>query len=121
MANPNIVNVSSIYGKTLGAALTTTSADILTNSAASNKIFKVNTVLVSNIDGVNNATCDVTFYDASATTSYNLAKVILVPAASTLKIISKDNPIYLEEGDKIAGLASATTRLQIIISYEDIS
>lgn len=121
MANPNIVNVTSIYGKTIGAALTTSSADILTNSAASNKIFKINTILISNVDGVNNATADVIFYDASTTTSYYLVDLVVVPAASTLKVVTKDTSIYLEEGDKITALASAAGDLQIVISYEEIS
>jgi hypothetical protein len=121
MANPNIVSVTNIYGKTVGAALTTSSADILTNSASSGKVFKVNSVYVSNVDGTNNASVDVTFYDNSTTTSYYLADLIVVPAASTLVIISKDSFIYLEEGDKIAALASGNNVLQIIISYEEIS
>lgn len=120
MANPNIVNVTNIYGKTVGAALTTSSADILTNSAGSGKVFKVNSVYVSNVDGTNNATVNVTWYDASTTTSFYLADVIVVPAGSTLKAITKDASIYLEEGDKISALASANSDLQIIISYEEI-
>ena len=120
MANPNIVNVTSIYGRTVGAALTTSSSDILTNSAGSGKIFKVNTALISNIDGVNNATADVIFYDASTSTNYSIAKLIAVPSGSTLKVTTKDSFIYLEEGDKISALASANGDLQIIISYEDI-
>lgn len=119
MANPNIVNVTSIFGKTVGAALTTSSADILTNSAASNKIFKVNTVLVSCIGST--AAASVIFYDASTTTSYYIADEIPVPTTSTLKVITKDAFIYLEEGDKIAALAGANSALQIIISYEEIS
>jgi len=42
MANPNIINVGTISGKTVGAALGTATADIVTNSAASGKIFKIN-------------------------------------------------------------------------------
>jgi hypothetical protein len=121
MANPNIVNVTNILGKTVGAALTTSSVDILTNSAASGKVFKVNSVYVSNVDGANNANTDVIFYDESVTTSYYLANVITVPVASTLVIVSKETSIYLEEGDKISALANANNDLQIIISYEEIS
>jgi hypothetical protein len=119
MANPNIVNVTNILGKTVGAALTTSSADILTNSAASDKIFKVNTILASCIGST--AGANVLFYDASANTSYYIADDISVPATSTLKIITKDSSIYLEEGDKIAASASSNNNLQIIISYEEIS
>lgn len=121
MANPNIVNVTSIYGKTIGAAITTTTTDILTNSAASGKILKINTILISNVDGINTASADVTFYDASATTGYYITDLVAVPAASTLKVITKDSSIYLEEGDKISAIASANGDLQIIISYEEIS
>lgn len=119
MAAPNIVNVTSIYGKTVGAALGTSSADILTNSAGSGKVFKVNAIYVANVDGTNNADATVGFYDASATATYKLASTITVPADATLDIISKS--IYLEEGDKITALASAASDLEIVVSYEDIS
>lgn len=121
MAAPNIVNVSAIYGKSVGAALTTSSADILTNSAASGKVLKVNAVYVSNVDGTNNADVTVTWYDSSATATYKLANTITVPADATLVVVDKDAQLYLEEGDKISALASANSDLEITISYEDIS
>lgn len=118
MSNPNIVNVTYIYGKTVGAALTTSSADIVTNSADSGKVFKINAIYVANIDGTNNADVTVAVYDASALTSYRLAYTITVPADATLDVVSKN--IYLEEGDKITALASANSRLEIVVSYEEI-
>lgn len=121
MAAPNIVNVTAIYGKSVGAALTTSSADILTNSAGSGKVFKVNAVYVANVDGTNNADVTVTWYDSSATTTYNLAKTVTVPADATLVVVDKDAQLYLEEGDKISALASANSDLEITISYDDIS
>jgi hypothetical protein len=119
MAAPNIVNVTTITGKTVGAALTTGSADIVTNSAASNKVFKINAIYVANIDGTNNADVTVAFYNADNTTSYKLANTITIPADSTLDLISKH--IYLEEGDKITALASANSDLEIVVSYEELS
>jgi hypothetical protein len=119
MAAPNIVNVATITGKTVGAALTTSSADIVTNSAASGKVFKVNAILVANVDGTANADATVGFYDASATTTYKIAHTITVPADATLDVLSK--ALYLEEGDKITALASASSDLEIIVSYEEIS
>ena len=118
MANPNIVNVTNIYGKTVGAALTTVSADIVTNAASSGKVFKINAIYVANIDGANNADATVAVYDASAAASYRLAYTITVPADATLDVVSKN--IYLEEGDKITALASANSRLEILVSYEEI-
>lgn len=119
MASPNIVNVTSIYGKTMGADLgTTVTTDILT--CAANKVLKVNTIIVSNVDGSNAADATVYFYDSSAAARYALANTVSIPADSTLVIVGKDNPIYLEESDQIEGGASVVSDLQIIISYEEI-
>jgi polyisoprenoid-binding protein YceI len=51
MAAPNIVNVSTITGKSAGIAVTTSAAAIVANGAGSNKVFKVNALYVSNVDG----------------------------------------------------------------------
>tara|TARA_S200002703_G_scaffold67464_1_gene58667 strand:+ start:389 stop:757 length:369 start_codon:yes stop_codon:yes gene_type:complete len=119
MAAPNLVNVTSIYGKTVGAALsTTTTTDILT--CAANKLLKINSIIVSNIDGTNDASATVYFYDSSATTRYALAFTIVVPADTTLVVIGKDSPIYLEESDQIEAGANAASDLQIVISYEEL-
>lgn len=119
MAAPNIVNVTSIYGKTMGAALgTTTTTDILTCGA--NKVLKINSIIVANVDGTDNADATVYFYDSSAAARYALAYTITVPADSTLVVVGKDNPIYLEESDQIEAGASAVSDLQIIVSYEEI-
>jgi len=119
MAAPNIVNVATITGKTVGAALTTSSADIVTNSAGSGKVFKINAIFVSNVDGTNSADVTVGFYNADNTTTYKLASTITVPSDSTIDVMSKS--IYLEEGDKITALASAANDLEIVVSYEEIS
>lgn len=119
MAAPNIVGVSSIYGKTMGAALsTTTTTDILT--CAADKVLKINSIIVSNVDGTNSANATVYFYDSSAAARYALAYTITVPADSTLVVLGKDAPIYLEESDQIEAGASATSDLEIIISYEEL-
>lgn len=119
MAAPNIVNVTSIYGKTVSGALTTTTTtDLLT--CASNKVLKINSIIVSNIDGAVPADCSIYFYDASAAARRSLALTISIPADSTLIVVGKDNPIYLEESDQIEGGASADGDLEYIISYEEI-
>ena len=120
MAAPNVVNVTSIYGKTVGAALGTSTGDILVNTASSGKLLKLNSIIVANIDGSSAADVTVYFYDLSATTPFHIAKAVTVPSKSTLIVLGKDAPIYLEEGDKIMGLASAAGDLEIIISYEEL-
>ena len=96
MAAPNIVNVTSIYGKTAYDAQVATSASaVLTNANGSNKLYKINTIIAANIDGVNDA--DITIYVANnvSTQLFHLARTITVPADSTLVIISKDTSFYL--------------------------
>ena len=119
MAAPNLVNVTSIYGKTLGAALNTNVNNaILANAGGSNKLLKINSIIVANIDGTNNCDVSVEFYNGS--TAYRLASTVMVPADSTLIVLGKDAPIYLEEGHSIRGGASAASDLEIIISYEEL-
>ena len=117
MAAPNIVNVATMTGKTAVLVVTTTATAIVTNSAASGKVFKINTLLVSNIDGTNSATVNVDIFRSSV--AYRIAFTITVPADATLDVISKS--IYLEEGDTLRLTASANTRLEGVCSYEEIS
>tara|TARA_B100000902_G_C27283581_1_gene903207 strand:+ start:1001 stop:1369 length:369 start_codon:yes stop_codon:yes gene_type:complete len=119
MAAPNVVGVTSIFGKTVGAALgTTLTTNLLT--CASDKLLKINTILVSNVDGTNDATVTIAFHDSSASASYKLANLIKVPAGSSLVVLGKDAPLYLEESDEIRGGASAASDLEILISYEEL-
>ncbi len=120
MAAPNIVNVSTILGKTAAAAVGTSYSNLVINPSASNKVFKINTVLITNIDGTNPADITVSIYK-NQTTYAPMASTITVPADATLVVISKDTSIYLEENDSIAVLASAAGDLQAICSYEEIS
>lgn len=116
MAAPNIVNVSTITGKTAVQAITTTATAIVSNAANSNTVLKVNSLYIANIDGTNNATVNVDIFRSS--TAFRLAQVVVVPAAATLDLLSK--PIYLEEGDSLRVTASANTRLEAVCSYEVI-
>ena len=120
MAAPNIVNVATITAKTVGAALgTSTTTSLLANSASSNKAFKVNTILVSNVDGTNSATAAISLY--SGGTDRYIAKGISVPAGATVVLIDKNSSLYLEEDKIIRGGASAASDLEILICYEEIS
>jgi hypothetical protein len=124
MANPNIVAVTAIYGKTTYAALTTTlSTVLLANAASSGKVFKVNSIMVANIDGTSAADVTIGLNTAAAGsgTTYDLAATISVPADATLSVIDKTNSFYLEEDKSIVGGASANGDLEIVISYEEIN
>lgn len=117
MAAPNIVNVATITGKTAVQAVGTSATVIVTNSSGSNKVFKVNALYVSNIDGTNNAEITVDLFRSS--TAYRIASTVVVPADATLDVISK--AIYLEEGDSLRLTANAANDLEAVCSYEEIS
>jgi len=124
MANPNIVSVNSIFGNTTGIALTTTLTTVLlANASSSGKVYKIESIMVANVDGTNAA--DVTIdwnTDAAGTgTSYALAATISVPADATLNLVDKNSSFYLMENQSIIGGASANSDLECIISYEEIS
>jgi len=119
MAAPNIVDVATITGKTAVLAATTTATAIVTNSAASGKVFKINALVIANIDGTNAADITVDLYRSG--TSYPLVNTIAVPADATLLAITKEMSLYLEEGDVIRCLASANSDLMAVCSYEEIS
>lgn len=119
MAAPNIVNVSTITGKTATQAVGTSATAIVSNSAASGKVFKINSLIISNVDGTNNA--DITVDHYNGTTAYHIAKTVVVPADATLIVIDKNSSIYLEEGISLRLTASAASDLEAICSYEEIS
>jgi hypothetical protein len=121
MAAPNIVNVSTIIAKSVGLAVTTSATAIVTNTANSNKVFKINSLIIANINGTSSADITATVFKAGVSTSYNIAFTIAVPNDATLVLISKDSGVYLEEGDRIDLTASANSFLHGIVSYEEIS
>jgi hypothetical protein len=124
MANPNIVAVNSIFGNTTGIALTTTLTTVLlANAAASGKVFKIESIMVANVDGTNAAdvTIDWNTNAGGTGTSIALAATISVPADATLNLVDKNSSFYLMENQSIIGGASANSDLECIISYEDIS
>lgn len=117
MANPNIVNVATINGKTDVFALTTVETNLVT--ATANTVFKINTIMISNIDGTNAA--DVTIKYNDGTNDRAIASTINVPADSTLVVSDKNSAFYLEENEIIKGTASADNDLECLISYEIIA
>jgi hypothetical protein len=124
MAAPNIVNVTAIYGKVVTADLTSTSAiSILSNAASSGKVFKVDSLVVANIDTVNAVNITINHYSAAALggTATPIASTISVSANSTLIVIDKTTMIYLEENMSIGAVAGTASKLKVVCSYEDIS
>ena len=124
MAAPNIVNVSTITGKTSTTSLTTTSAtSIVSNAASSGKVFKINMIQIANVDGTNAADITISHNSAAAGAGTNseIVSTISVPADASLVAVDKNTAIYLEEDKSITATAGTANDLKVIVSYEEIS
>tara|TARA_B100000029_G_scaffold148173_1_gene143363 strand:+ start:273 stop:665 length:393 start_codon:yes stop_codon:yes gene_type:complete len=128
MANPNIANVTSIYGESIGEALTTTvTTDIMT--VAADKLVKINSIIITNTHATNATAVTISIVKAGFTSAgigasednagtFKLASTMNVPADDSLVLI--DKPIYLMEIDVLEGGANPATA-DIFISYEVIN
>jgi len=124
MTAPNLVNIGTITAKSAVVSLTTTNATLVVeNPAASNKVFKINSLIVSNVDGTNAADITVSFYsqDNIGGTATQIVSTVSVPADASLVVIDKNTSIYLEEDRSIGATAGSASDLKVIVSYEELS
>ena len=130
MANPNIVNVTTITGNTTYLTPSGTSAVVLLpNAAASGKVFKINQIVAANTTAsAANATVSVYTNGAVAQgsapaggTAYPVVSAISVPANASLICVDKTTAIYLQEGTSISVTSGTGSALTFSISYDDLS
>lgn len=119
MAAPNLKSPTTVTGKTVSYAVTTSLAAALSNASNSGKVLKVNTVYCANVDGT--ASADITLTHYNGTTDGRIAYTINVPADATQVLVARDAFIYLEEGQSLRAQASAAGDLELVIGYEEIS
>lgn len=127
MANPNIVNVSTIYGNTSSILISSTSDPFATalvnNAAASGKVYKINSIVVANVDGTSAADITIKIFsqDDLGGTGTAIASTISVPADATLIVTDKSTSFYLLEDKSIGATASAANDLVVTCSWEEIN
>jgi hypothetical protein len=124
VANPNIAAVTTIYGNTSTTSLTTTNAtSIVSNAASSGKVYKINTIMVANIDGSSAADITINLYSAAAIggTATAIASTISVPADSTLIVTDKTTSFYLLEDKSVGAIAGTASDLVVTCSWEEIN
>lgn len=117
MANPNIVNVTAIYGTTYVQAVGVSATAIVTNAAASGTVIKLDALYIGNIDTAASYKITVDLYRSSV--AYNILYQISIPAGAGLDVLSKS--IYLQEGDSLRLTADTASKLQAVASGEVIS
>ena len=122
MAAPNIVNVANITGVSTFIGISTTAPVVLiSNAASSGQVYKINTLLAAGIGATTGITVKIHSAAAGAGTSVSIASTITVPQGSSLAIIGKDTPLYLEENRSISVTAGAANAIDVVASYETIS
>ena len=131
MAAPNIVNVSSIYGKTTYYTPSGTSAVVLlTNASGSGKVLKINQIVAANVNGSSAVDTTVSIYTnggvaqgsaPSGGTAYPVVSTVSVPADASLIVTDKTTAIYLEEDKCISVTSGTASGITYSISYEEIS
>ena len=131
MANPNIVNVTSILGTTTYLTPSVTSAVVLIpNAAASGTVFKINQIVAANVNGTSAVDTTVSIYSNGAVaqgsapsggTAYPIVSTVSVPADASLIIVDKTTAIYLMEGTSISVTSGTASGITYTISYEVIT
>jgi len=130
MANPNIVNVTSILGTTTYFTPSgTTVVVLLPNAAASGTVMKINQIVVANTS-VAAANTTVAVYTnggvaqgsaPSGGTAYPVVSAVAVPTSASLIVVDKTTAIYLMEGTSISITSGTAGSLTYTISYEVIA
>lgn len=131
MANPNILAASTAYGTTTYYTPTgTTAVVLLANTASSGKVYKINQIVATNVNGSSAVNATVSIYTNGAVaqgsapsggTAYPVASTISVPANAALIVVDKTTAIYLQEGTSITVTSGTASGITYSISYEDIS
>ena len=131
MANPNIVNVTSILGTTTYLTPSATTAVVLLpNAAASGTVFKINQIVAANVNGSAAVDTTVSIYSNGAVaqgsapsggTAYPVVSTVSVPADASLIVTDKTTAIYLMEGTSITVTSGTASGITYTISYEVIT
>ena len=123
MANPNIVNVTSIYGNTSYLIPSTTSATTWTAlTPATGTVNKIDNIVAANVTG-SSATVTVSINSAisGGGTAYRLIYQVSVPANAAIVIADKSTAFYLGEAQSIVVTSGTASAIELTASYEAIT
>jgi hypothetical protein len=123
MANPNIVNVTSIYGNTSYLIPSTTSATTWTAlTPASGTVNKIDNIVAANVTGSNvTVTVAINSAAAGAGTNYRLVYQVSVPVNASIVVADKSTAFYLGEAQSIVVTVGTANAIELTSSYEAIT
>ena len=123
MANPNMVNVSSILGATAVLIPTTTTATAWTAlTPAVGTVNKIDTMTATNVTATA-ATVTVSINSAvsGGGTAYRLTFQTSVPGNASLVVVDKSTMLYVGEAQSIVVTSGTTNSIEMVATYEAIS
>ncbi len=124
MANPNIINVTTLTGNTTYLTPANTTANtLLSNAASSGLVFKINQIVCANVNGSSavNATVAINNQAAGAGTNFPIISTISVPASASVIAVDKTTAVYLMENSSIVVTSGTSSGITYTISYESIA
>jgi len=116
MATPNLANVATIKPFTKVGAITT--SDVYAFQVPAESCYKLESFYVSNTDGTNSATCEISVSADNGSNNYTLCKALVVPPGATIALLT--TPLYLDETDLIKGHANAANDINYHISGTEL-
>lgn len=123
MANPNIVNVTSIYGNTTYLIPSTTGATTWTAlTPSANTVNRVTSIVAANVTaGAVAVTVSVNSATGGGGTAYRIAYQISVPANASLIITDKTTSLYIGEGQSVVVTVGTGSAIELTATYEAIT
>jgi hypothetical protein len=123
MANPNIVNVTSIYGNTSYLIPSSTSATTWTAlTPATSTINKIDNIVATNVtSAVAVVTVAINSAAAGAGTNYRLVYQVPVPVNASIVVVDKSTAFYLGEAQSIVVTVGTASAIELTASYEAIT
>ena len=119
MANPNLLNITSITAhRKVGTLAVNYGTFKIDNLANSDELVKIISCYLTN-KTANTVSIDAYFIDGI--TEYQFADALDLPPETTIQLVSKDAPIYIPESNSMAFQCSAATSVDCLISYEIMS
>jgi hypothetical protein len=124
MANPNLAAATNVYAANAQVSLTATTATLLvSNAASSGKVYLIDSIVVSNVDGVNAADISVVRFNSATNTgtAFPICSTVVVPADASLIVVGSENKLNLTEDESIYVTASAANDLVVDANWKELS
>jgi len=122
MANPNILSASSVVGFSGVVVVSDPSANGYFGEVASGKVRRITNLTVCNFTtDATTITLSIGASGHSQASGSTFLHQHSVAAGATFEVVNVEDPIYLQESNIIKASVSAANKLNLLITYEEIT